>query len=404
MIKMPTWACLKSGSFLSKKVFYFAAIPLMIMFIISFSMFLRGDNQSHEESIKQQLYGTDFLAFYSAGMLSKEGTPNKAYDKTEILPVQNVLTQFDRVEPLPFVHPPIFLILMQFIVDFSYAQAWFLFQSITLLASLYVLYCIHSDQKIVLATFTFFPTFANLAIGQTAFLTTALMGGVLINIQKNKYLAGFFLGLLTYKPQFGILIPLALIVGKEWKVFASASLTALLLILMVHFHYGSSSIWISFFNALEAQTQILHRDNAMFPLSAFLTMRGWGFSIGTAYTVHTMLQVLLVCFILYLWRDKGTIAYPIKAAGLVLAAMLFTPYLLAYDLFLLMIPLAYLAKFAADYGWQPYQKILMVVIWGVLWFEAPMRDSAVLTVGSAVLVALMMYVAYLARQSVLIAK
>jgi arabinofuranan 3-O-arabinosyltransferase len=40
-------------------------------------------------------------------------------------------------------------------------------------------------------------------------------------------LAGICLGLLTYKPQFGLLFPIALIAVGHWRVFVSASVTAI---------------------------------------------------------------------------------------------------------------------------------------------------------------------------------
>src|SRR6185312_13844103 len=68
--------------------------------------------------------------------------------------------------------------------------------------------------------------FINALVGQNGFLTAALIGGTLYLIPIRPVLAGICLGLLTYKPQYGLLFPIALIVAGQWRVFVSAGITA----------------------------------------------------------------------------------------------------------------------------------------------------------------------------------
>src|SRR5204862_2503943 len=69
----------------------------------------------------------------------------------------------------------------------------------------------------------------NLLAGQNGFLTGALLGAGLLCLERRPILAGVFIGCLTYKPQFGILIPLALIGSREWQTLAAAAITAAVL-------------------------------------------------------------------------------------------------------------------------------------------------------------------------------
>ena len=58
--------------------------------------------------------------------------------------------------------------------------------------------------------------------GQNGFLTAALIGGRrCCNWRTRPLLAGLLLGLLTYKPHFGLLFPVALIFGGYWRAFFS---------------------------------------------------------------------------------------------------------------------------------------------------------------------------------------
>src|SRR5207302_10917553 len=68
-----------------------------------------------------------------------------------------------------------------------------------------------------------FPSLlANVYVGQNGCLTAALIGGALLAIKAGRpILAGCLIAFLTYKPHFGLLIPVALIASRQWRVFVS---------------------------------------------------------------------------------------------------------------------------------------------------------------------------------------
>jgi hypothetical protein len=45
-------------------------------------------------------------------------------------------------------------------------------------------------------------------------------------LERRPYLAGSLFGLMIFKPQLGLLLPVALIAGRQWRVFAAAAATA----------------------------------------------------------------------------------------------------------------------------------------------------------------------------------
>ena len=72
-----------------------------------------------------------------------------------------------------------------------------------------------------------FPVVLNNAlVGQNGFLTAALIGGTLYLMPVRPVLAGICLGLLSYKPQYGLLFPLVLIAASQWTVFFTAAVVA----------------------------------------------------------------------------------------------------------------------------------------------------------------------------------
>ena len=69
-----------------------------------------------------------------------------------------------------------------------------------------------------------FPAvFINIGHGQNGFLTAALLGGALHWLDRKPWLAGILIGLLAYKPQFGVLIPIALLAGQRWTTIGAAA-------------------------------------------------------------------------------------------------------------------------------------------------------------------------------------
>ena len=89
--------------------------------------------------------------------------------------------------------------------------------------------------------------FINALVGQNGFLTAALIGGTLYLIPIRPVLAGICLGLLTYKPQYGLLFPIALIAAGQWRVFVSAGVTAVVMAFASWLAFGTES-WLAFFH------------------------------------------------------------------------------------------------------------------------------------------------------------
>src|SRR5262249_22159756 len=75
-----------------------------------------------------------------------------------------------------------------------------------------------------------FPAvFINLGHGQNGFLTAGLFGAALVALPQRPLLSGVLFGLLAYKPQFGLLIPVALLAAGQWRTVLAAGITVLAL-------------------------------------------------------------------------------------------------------------------------------------------------------------------------------
>jgi len=93
----------------------------------------------------------------------------------------------------------------------------------------------------ILPAIAYPAVFINLGHGHNGFLTAALMGFALLLLDARPLLAGIPFGLLAYKPQFGLLIPLVLIATDRWKTFAAAAATVGVLTLVATLAFARRS-------------------------------------------------------------------------------------------------------------------------------------------------------------------
>src|SRR6202034_4359897 len=226
---------------------------------------------------------------------------------------------------------------------------------------------------------------ANALVGQTAFLSTALIGGTLVFMDTQPIWAGVLLGLLTYKPHLGLLFPIALAVSGRWRVFVTAGIVAALMAAVSWAVFGGES-WIAFAFGI---SHSLVSDGAadwgkMQTASGLVRALGGGDAL--AWSVQIGVTVIAAAAIAVLWRSS--VAYEIKAATLGVAALLAAPHLLTYDLVILAVPLAFLFRLGRTHGFQQYELAGMglacLLIFVFPFVEAPIGRAAVVVTAALV--------------------
>ena len=140
------------------------------------------------------------------------------------------------------------------------------------------------------------------------------------------------LGLLIYKPQLGLLIPVALLAGRHWRAFAAASVVAGALLLLTALLFGQD-VWFTHIRNLGLLRQIILEDGTgvwhRF-VSVFVAARRLGAPVEVAYLIQVVAGALACIAVAIVWlRDAPA---GIKNAVLLLGTCLATPYLQDYDL------------------------------------------------------------------------
>jgi hypothetical protein len=87
----------------------------------------------------------------------------------------------------------------------------------------------------------------------------------------------------------------------------------------------------------------------------------WGASVDVAYVVQATVTLCVGAATVRLWRTRA--AFDLKAAALLIATLLATPYSLDYDLMLLAPAIALLAAHGMGQDFAPFEKTLLAAAW-----------------------------------------
>ena len=282
----------------------------------------------------------DFLGVWSAAQLALAGHPAAVYDRVTLHAVEAAAATFgSRAAELPFPYPPFYLLLvMPFaLMTFPVAMAaWSLTTfGFYLLAARRLL-----PQSGWLAA-AFPAVFANAAIGQNGFLTSGLFMFGLSLLSQSAFAAGLVLGCLILKPQLGILLPVALIAGRQWRAVAGAALSssAIMLLGLALFGTATSTAWVH-----EAGFVMHITREGLVPwsklASVYAAAREAGIGPQTAIAIHAMVALAAAALVWRIWRS----AEGAKVSVLAGASMLMSPYLFYYDALILVPSFFWLAS------------------------------------------------------------
>jgi hypothetical protein len=179
-------------------------------------------------AIGSATYGyADFHALWVSGVLAHDGTPLVNYDSAA-LHAKQVLFGIDAHRENPFPYPPTFLLLLSPLGSLPLTVAFWAFMGAS--ACLFVLAMVAGrigDYRWWIAAIAAPASGITIVSGQSGFLSAALMIGGLRLMGTRPLLAGMLFGLLTFKPQLGVLVPVALLAAGLWRVAAAACITAL---------------------------------------------------------------------------------------------------------------------------------------------------------------------------------
>jgi alpha-1,2-mannosyltransferase len=310
-----------------------------------------------------QPIGGDFSPYWSSASMALGGDPAGVYDRAKLSSAEKATLGAKSPGFQRFQYPPMFLAMILPLALLPYSGAMVVWTLVGLAAYLSMVSKIVPGPDAIWVALAFPAALLTILDGQNGLITTALFGGGLILLERRPWVAGALFGLLCYKPQFGLLLPLALLAERQWRAIVGAALVVAAFAGLSAALFGMQT-WRGFLAIVPVSThEMLEQGDIGFGKiqSIFGAARLWGASVAVSYAMQTAVSVLAAGAVLWVWLKPC--GYPVKAAALAAGTLLVTPYLLDYDLVLLALPIAWLSWDAVHSTFLPWEKLLLFFVW-----------------------------------------
>lgn len=198
---------------------------------------------------------------------------------------------------------------------------------------------------------------------QNGFLTAALLLFGLAYMRRCPWLAGIAFGVLTVKPQLGLLIPVLLVFDRNWRALASSAVVALLLVTLSAAVFGLAS-WSAYLTDTLAYQRYVMTDwhgifLRMMP-TVFGSMRTLGFSPAAAAQAQLPVTACALAAVLWLfYRERDQLR---RVFAVTCGTFLVTPYAFNYDMGALCVCAALLAGQPTEAGARTLARLPIAVV------------------------------------------
>ena len=294
----------------------------------------------------------DFVSFWTAGQLALQGRAADAYSEVPHFFVQLALHKDPSWAYLAFFYPPYYLLLCSGLALIPYfpALALWLAATCTLYAAALraMLPKALREREGIWVLFLGYPAvMVNAGFGQNGFLSAALLGGAAAWLDRQPALAGMCLGCLAYKPQLGIVVPLALAVAGRRRCFAAAAATVLVLAAAATWAFGAG-IWPAFIaDTADAQHNWMEAYNPLYLrywITVFGAVRLHDGSLALAYALQTAASATAMFMLVRALkrRPAGARSGTAEIAAIAACIPFCSPFMLEYDLVILAVPMVWL--------------------------------------------------------------
>lgn len=192
-------------------------------------------------------------------------------------------------------------------------------------------------QIVAIAAIAFPPLFHFFVRGQISVLVLACFTAAFLAFRADRgWLAGIALGLLVFKPQFLVAIPLVLLLARSWKTLAGLSASAVVQVAFTWFYFGSA-VMRSYFGTLWNTSRWIRAAEPglariqMHSLRSFWALLVPWPDVGLA--LYILSSIVIIAMAAAVWKSASPLA--LRFSALILAAVLANPHLFVYDLLVL---------------------------------------------------------------------
>lgn len=325
--------------------------------------------------MSQRLPYWDFSNLWAGGRLAAEGLVSHLFDVSQYrMDLRRVLSP--HIQGQEWSYPPSILLLGYPLSQLPILPAYLLWTAGTGLLFLLSLRLLQLPWLACVVVALSPAALVNVALGQNGALTAGLLIAGLSLSSKRPILAGAIFGVLTIKPQIGILVPFCLIASRNDRCFLAAAATAAALFTITGLLFGFDP-WMLFWSEtrplmtaiLEAPYPQDYQGNAV---SVFIMGRWLGLKVGASYLFQLFFSVLAVSAAIWLWSRDDLMDPALRVCTTALLTTIATPYGYTYDTLAVS---ATVVLLFLKYRW-PNMALLAIG-----WVYAPLNQSIPFSVG-----------------------
>lgn len=309
-------------------------------------------------------FGLDFLPFWGASHFVLEGHPLDAYNVELMTRVQLAAEPWTAKLGgyMPWLYPPVMMVFLTPVAFLPFLPAYFIYAGIGFALYYAALRRTAPWQDARLPTLGFSGVMLVILSGQIALYTTAAAGFSLVLLRKRPVWAGIVAGLLFVKPHVALLFPLAFLCARQWRALAACIATVAVMTLLAAAVFGIDA-YVAFWQANEYARQSLTNGTAQLDRipTFFIAARMMGAPKLVALAIHGVIALGAVAVVIDFWRRPTPFA--LRAATLICATTLISPYLYDYDLAMLALVIAWYVRDGVARGWLRGEREWLVVLW-----------------------------------------
>lgn len=299
--------------------------------------------------------GGDYAAFYTAAHVAAEGDAAAIYDLDVF---EEKLHQYGPPKEhfgLAWQYPPTYLLITAPLALLGFIPGYLLWTGGTAAAFFATMRAVGFRGIFLMVMLAAPSTFHAAITGQNGFLTAALIAVAALYADKRPVIAGLAAALLTVKPQLGVLLPIAFLAGGCWRTFLVAAIGTLALAAVSVVAFGPEP-WLAFVGETGAAADRIAQG--VMPLykmtTPFAAARFAGAPTAAAAVISIAAALAVAGAVGVVWRRLRD--HELRAAMLVACAFFAAPYGFYYELIVLALPIAILARRGLERGWLRYEQ------------------------------------------------
>lgn len=285
--------------------------------------------------------GTDFLHFYVMGSIAHEGRWEQLFDvQANYARAQAVVPGSADILYIPIESPQMALVFAP-LAAHRYTVALALWLAVVF--AMYAGSCfltwrdctaLHAHRYIVVASCVAFPgLYSEVLHGQTACFALAAVAIALVALRRERrFAAGLALGFLVFKPHWVVAAGAVFFFAREWRVVAGAVVAAVAQVAVTYLILGASvmSAYWRMLRAVPRIADLLEPQPGDSLRGLFKVLMPFEPAALLLYGAAAFVTLLITANV---WRSDAPL--DIRLSAIVLAVILISPHVNAYDLILL---------------------------------------------------------------------